>query len=77
MLIIRGFIILDVGEVYLQNELMGRRPAYRRNTTMVFQHPVLVHRMTVFTILFSGLEIRKLPAKEIKASVAGALEAVH
>ena len=77
MRIIGGFIIPDVGEVYLQNELMGRRPAYRRNTTMVFQHLALFPHMTVFTNLAYGLKIRKLPAKEIKARVAGALEAVH
>jgi spermidine/putrescine transport system ATP-binding protein len=77
MRIIGGFIIPAVGEVYLQNELMGRRPAYRRNTTMVFQHLALFPHMTVFTNLAYGLKIRKLPAKEINARVAGALEVVH
>jgi spermidine/putrescine transport system ATP-binding protein len=77
MRIIGGFIIPAVGEVYLQNELMGRRPAYRRNTTMVFQHLALFPHMTVFTNLAYGLKIRKLPAKEIKARVAGTLEVVH
>jgi len=77
MRIIGGFIIPDAGEVYLQNELMGRRPAYRRNTTMVFQHLALFPHMTVFTNLAYGLKIRKLPAKEIKTRVAGALEVVH
>lgn len=77
MRIIGGFTIPDHGEVYLQNELMGRRPAYRRNTTMVFQHLALFPHMTVFTNLAYGLKIRKLPAKEIKARVTAALEGVH
>ena len=74
MRIIGGFIIPGVGEVYLQNELMGPRPAYRRNTTMVFQHLALFPHMTVFTNLAYGLKIRNLPAKEIKARVAGSLD---
>jgi len=77
MRIIGGFIIPDVGEVYLQNELMGRRPAYRRNTTMVFQHLALFPHMTVSANLAYGLKIRKLPAKKIKSRVANALEVVH
>ncbi len=77
MRIIGGFIIPAVGEVYLQNVLMGRRPAYRRNTTMVFQHLALFPHMTVFTNLAYGLKIRRLPTKEIGARVAGALEVVH
>ena len=77
MRIIGGFIIPDHGEVYLQNELMGHRPAYRRNTTMVFQHLALFPHMTVFNNLAYGLKIRKTPANEIKARVANALDAVH
>jgi len=72
-----GVIIPDVGVVYLHKELMGRRPAYRRSTKMVFQHLARFHHMTVFTNLSYGLKIRKLPAKKIKARVVGALEAVH
>ncbi len=77
MRIIGGFIIPDVGDVYLQNELMGRRPAYRRNTTMVFQHLALFPHMSVFNNLAYGLKIRKTPANEIKTRVANALEVVH
>lgn len=77
MRIIGGFIIPNLGEVYLQNEMMGRRPAYRRNTTMVFQHLALFPHMTVFNNLAYGLKIRKKPAKEIKTRVASALEVVH
>ena len=77
MRIIGGFIVPYVGDVYLQSELMGRRPAYYRNTTMVFQHLALFPHMTVFANLAYGLKIRKLSVKEIKARVAEALEVVH
>ena len=50
---------------------MGRRPAYRRSTKMVFQHLARFHHMTVFTNLSYGLKIRKLPAKEIKGPGGG------
>jgi len=77
MRVISGFLIPDKGDVYLQNELMGRRPAYRRNTTMVFQHLALFPHMTVFKNLAYGLKIRKLPIKEIESKVAKVLEVVH
>ena len=77
MRIIGGFIIPDAGEVYLQNERMGRRPAFRRNTTMVFQNLALFPHMTVSANVAYGLKIRKMPAKEIKARVRDSLEVVH
>lgn len=77
MRIIGGFIIPTMGEVYLQNELMGRRPAYRRNTTMVFQHLALFPHMTVFDNLAYGLKVRRVSRNETKARVNGVLEVVH
>ncbi len=77
MRIIGGFIIPTVGEVYLQNELMGRRPAYCRNTTMVFQHLALFPHMNVFGNLAYGLKIRRVSRGEIKTRVNKVLEVVH
>jgi len=77
MRIIGGFIIPTAGEVYLQNELMGRRPAYRRNTTMVFQHLALFPHMSVFDNLGYGLRIRRVSKEEIKVRVDRVTEVVH
>lgn len=77
MRIIGGFIIPTAGEVLLQNEPMGRRPAYRRNTTMVFQHLALFPHMTVFDNLGYGLKLRRVSKAEIEARVARALGVVH
>jgi spermidine/putrescine transport system ATP-binding protein len=77
MRIIGGFIIPVAGEVYLKNELMGRKPAYSRNTTMVFQHLALFPHMNVFNNLAYGLKIRRVPRDEIKARVKKVLGVVH
>jgi spermidine/putrescine transport system ATP-binding protein len=77
MRIIGGFVIPTAGEVYLENERMGRRPAYRRNTTMVFQHLALFPHMTVFANLAYGLKIRRVFKEEIEARVNRVLEVVH
>jgi spermidine/putrescine transport system ATP-binding protein len=77
MRIIGGFIIPAAGDVYLQNELMGRKPAYSRNTTMVFQHLALFPHMNVFNNLAYGLKIRRVARDEIQARVKKVLGVVH
>jgi ABC-type Fe3+/spermidine/putrescine transport system ATPase subunit len=77
MRIIGGFIFPTSGEVYLQNEPMGRRPAYLRNTTMVFQHLALFPHMKVFDNLAYGLKIRRVSRGKIKDRVSDVLEVVH
>lgn len=77
MRVIRGFVIPTTGEIYLQNELMGTRPSYRRNVTMVFQHLALFPHMTVFENLAYGLKLRRVSKEEIKTRVQRILEVVH
>lgn len=75
--IIGGFVIPTEGEVYIQGELMGTKPPYRRNTTMVFQHLALFPHKTVFDNLAYGLKLRRVGKEEIKKRVAQALETVQ
>jgi ABC-type Fe3+/spermidine/putrescine transport system ATPase subunit len=75
--IIGGFVIPTAGDVYIQNERMGNRPPYRRNTTMVFQHLALFPHMTVFNNLAYGLKLHHVPRDQIKTRVTRALEVVH
>lgn len=75
--IIGGFVIPTAGEVYIQGELMGTRPPYRRNTTMVFQHLALFPHKTVFDNLAYGLKLRRVAKQEIQDRVARALEVVQ
>ena len=75
--IIGGFVAPTSGSVYIQNELMGDRPPYRRNTTMVFQQLALFPHMTVFDNLGYGLKIRRRPKAEIAERVAKTLRLVQ
>lgn len=75
--IIGGFTIPSSGQVYLQNELMGRRPPYRRNVTTVFQNLALFPHMTVYGNLAYGLKRRGLSGKIIREKVFHALDMVR
>ena len=77
MRIIRGFIIPTEGEVYLENEPAGRRPLYRRNVTMVFQHLALFPHMSVFDNLSYGLKLRRVSSSEKEEKVNRMLDVVH
>jgi spermidine/putrescine transport system ATP-binding protein len=74
---IGGFVIPTAGEVYIDDKPMGRRPPYRRTTTMVFQHLALFPHMTVFNNLAYGLKIRRTSKDKIKLKVTRALETVQ
>ena len=75
--IIGGFTIPSSGEVYLQNELMGRRPPYRRNVTTVFQNLALFPHMTVYDNLAYGLKRRGLSRDVIQKKVFQALDMIR
>jgi spermidine/putrescine transport system ATP-binding protein len=74
---IGGFVIPTSGSIYIQGELMGSRPPFRRNTAMVFQHLALFPHMTVFDNLAYGLKLRHIPRPEIEAKIKGVLDVVH
>ena len=75
--IIGGFTIPASGRVYLQNELMGHRPPYRRNVTTVFQNLALFPHMTVYDNLAYGLKRRRLSKAVIQKKVFQALDMVR
>ncbi len=74
--IIGGFITATSGSVYIQAELMGDRPPFERNTTMVFQHLALFPHMNVFDNVAYGLKIRRRPPAEIARRVSDILRLV-
>ncbi len=75
--IIGGFTIPTSGQVYLQNELMGHRPPYRRNVTTVFQNLALFPHMTVYDNLAYGLKRRRRSKTVIQKKVFQALDMVR
>jgi len=75
--IIAGFETPTEGEMYIQGELMGLTPPFQRNTNMVFQEYALFPHMSVAKNVAFGLEMKKVPKKEIARRVEEALELVR
>ena len=74
---IAGFVILDDGVVELDGtRLSANTPSYARNLGVVFQHYALFPHMTVQRNIAFPLEIRRLPAAQVEAHVARALDLV-
>jgi spermidine/putrescine transport system ATP-binding protein len=71
--IIAGFETPTEGEMYIQGELMGLTPPFQRNTNMVFQEYALFPHMSVAKNVAFGLEMKKVPKKEIARRVEEAL----
>ena len=75
--LIAGFELLTVGEVYIGAEVQGEMPPYRRPVNTVFQNYALFPHMTIFQNVAFGLEMRKVPKKDIQRRVLEALEMVQ
>ena len=75
--LIAGFELPTEGDVYIDGQLQGETPPYRRPVNTVFQNYALFPHMTVFQNVAFGLEMRKVPKEEIRQRVLGALEMVQ
>lgn len=77
--LIAGFCVPDSGQVLFDGIPVNDRPAYQRNTGMVFQNYALWPHMTVFRNVEFGLTVpgRTVPANERKRRVMRILEIVH
>ena len=74
---IAGFEAADSGVIAFDGADVGRLPAEKRDIGMVFQNYALFPHMTVGQNLAFGLEMRKIPAAEIRARSARVLEMVQ
>ncbi|HLP09217.1 MAG TPA: ABC transporter ATP-binding protein [Opitutaceae bacterium] len=72
-----GFETPDTGTIRFGESDVTRLPPHERNTGMVFQSYALWPHLTVEENVAFGLQERRVPAKEIVARVAQALEAVQ
>jgi spermidine/putrescine transport system ATP-binding protein len=75
--IIGGLETPDAGEVIINGEIVNDLPAYRRDTSIVFQNLALFPHLTVNENLAFGLECRKVSRVEIKERVADILNLVR
>ena len=74
---VAGFVEPSGGSIRLGGEDITHRPAWRRNTGMVFQSYALFPHMTVAGNVAFGLEMRKVPKAEREARALEALRLVR
>ncbi len=66
----------DDGEIYINGKMVNKLPASQRGIGFVFQNYALFRYMTVAENIGFGLEIQKMPKKQIKERVDELLEIV-
>ena len=71
---IAGLEHQDSGDIYIGGKLVNDLPASQRGIGFVFQSYALFRYMTVFDNIAFGLEIAKMPKKQIKERVFELLE---
>lgn len=73
---IAGFLKIDEGKIYLGEKDITNIPAEKRGVGMVFQNYALFPHMTVYENIAYGLEIQKIPKKDIQEKVDKYLDLV-
>ena len=74
--LIAGFLHPTEGDVLIAGEVMGTRPAYRRESSMVFQDYALFPHMSVLDNVGFGLKERRESREDIRRKVGAMLEVV-
>jgi spermidine/putrescine transport system ATP-binding protein len=74
---IAGLELVTAGEIFLHGKSMGQTPAFKRPVNTVFQNYALFPHMNVERNVGFGLEMKKVPKKEIETRVFEALEMVR
>jgi len=74
--LVAGFFQPDAGEILLNDRVVTRIPAHRRNTAMVFQEYALFPHMSVAENVGYGLRMRHRPPQEAERRVGQALDLV-
>lgn len=75
--IIAGFEHPSEGQLLIDGQDMAGRPAYLRNTNMIFQQLALFPHMTVSQNLAFGLRMKKVDPKVIRTKVGEMLDLIQ
>ena len=75
--LIAGFETPSGGKILFDGEDISQMPPYRRRVNTVFQRHALFPHMNVFENIAFGLQVKKTPAKEIRARVEKMLALVN
>ncbi|MFK4784826.1 ABC transporter ATP-binding protein [Fusobacterium sp. MFO224] len=73
---IAGFLKLDSGKIFLGEKDITNIPPEKRGVGMVFQNYALFPHMTVYENIAYGLEVQKIPKKDISKKVEEYLDLV-
>ncbi|GAA3408449.1 ABC transporter ATP-binding protein [Paenibacillus hodogayensis] len=74
---IAGFYFPSDGRILFGNQDVTNLPPNKRNAGMVFQNYALFPHMTVFENIAFGLQVRKVPKRELVERVERAQKQVH
>jgi spermidine/putrescine transport system ATP-binding protein len=74
--LLAGFERPDAGEITIEGRSMLNVPPSHRPVNLVFQHYALFPHLTVFRNVAFGLEMRRVPAPDIRDRVTAALTMV-
>jgi spermidine/putrescine transport system ATP-binding protein len=73
---VSGFEDLDAGEIYIEGEAMGSRPAHKRPVNTVFQRYALFPHLSVARNVSYSLEVAGVDKAEIRKRVGDMLDMV-
>ncbi|MGX7030326.1 ABC transporter ATP-binding protein [Vagococcus zengguangii] len=75
--LIAGFIEADKGDIRLEGKRVNDIPANKRKVNTVFQDYALFPHLNVFDNIAFGLNLKKMPKKDIEAKVTEVLKMVQ
>jgi spermidine/putrescine transport system ATP-binding protein len=74
--LLAGFEQPDHGELLIEGRSMRRVPPNHRPVNLVFQNYALFPHLSVYKNVAFGLEMRRMPAQDVRSRVGAALEMV-
>jgi spermidine/putrescine transport system ATP-binding protein len=75
--LVGGFEMPSSGNVYIGGEVQGYKPPFERPVNTVFQNYALFPHMSIYQNVAFGLQMKKVPKKEVRKRVAEMLELVQ
>lgn len=77
LMMIAGFVYPTRGEIFVDGAPVAALPPQKRDLGMVFQNYAVFPHLTVFQNIAFPLQVRRVPAAEVRRRVGEALELVR
>jgi ABC-type Fe3+/spermidine/putrescine transport system ATPase subunit len=75
--LVAGFLLPEIGRIYIKGKDVTREKVHKRNIGMVFQEYALFPHMTVEANIGFGLKARNLPSRKVKQRISEVMELVN